>query len=480
MNAVASTPASDPGILAMLAASLSGAPPTPPVDSAAFLNVVHLLLTPLGGVDAANTADTGVFDPRQEGIVAATPPSTSPLQLADALIRSMLNGGSPGSALPADDLPQSAASGEEVSGAPSDSVSADGTSARKKAQRPQDAASSNPASSNPALSNAMLPINLNVALLPQAPAVPVVDSPGTTGTAAGTDGDRSIRFRDKSDASPTQVGPQNAGPGSIAFQAHLIEKQSGGSADAGNQTPGDANADFPAQGKRESSPAGGDPSGNRADTGDDRRQRGSDGSGRAEFPSQDAAAAVTPMHAGESMAMPAVQHSGITTASGAHSAGGNEHTDARPSSLQVADTPASAPASPSAREIVVRVARPEAPPVDVQIRQRAADIQVTVRTPDAPLQQSLRSDLPELVSSLDRAGYEAQVFPGGSGDAKAVIAYVGSTEARGDSPNQQNGRGDANHPGSSAGQQHESQQDDARQQNQRGRLIQSWLDQMEK
>ena len=66
------------------------------------------------------------------------------------------------------------------------------------------------------------------------------------------------------------------------------------------------------------------------------------------------------------------------------------------------------------KEMVLRVAAAESPVVDLAILRRQGEVQVSVRTPDASLQASLRAHLPELVDSLDRRGLDA-VFTTHSG-----------------------------------------------------------------
>ena len=62
------------------------------------------------------------------------------------------------------------------------------------------------------------------------------------------------------------------------------------------------------------------------------------------------------------------------------------------------------------QQIEVRISQPQAPPVDLQIAQRAGQIQVVVRTADAGLETSLRQDLNTLVHSLERSGFHAETF----------------------------------------------------------------------
>ncbi|MEQ1886156.1 MAG: flagellar hook-length control protein FliK [Bryobacteraceae bacterium] len=110
-----------------------------------------------------------------------------------------------------------------------------------------------------------------------------------------------------------------------------------------------------------------------------------------------------------------------------------QHRGAMPSPQASGSAPAAseaeavtpAPQSPQTRpaEIAVRVTRPDAHPVDVQIRQRAGEIHVAVRTPDGGLQKSLRDGLPDLVDSLDRAGFQAQSLTSGPTDLPHALAH---------------------------------------------------------
>lgn len=60
--------------------------------------------------------------------------------------------------------------------------------------------------------------------------------------------------------------------------------------------------------------------------------------------------------------------------------------------------------------IALRIAQADAPAVDLHVTERAGEIHVAVRTPDAGLQASLRQDLGALSNSLERAGYRAETF----------------------------------------------------------------------
>ena len=129
----------------------------------------------------------------------------------------------------------------------------------------------------------------------------------------------------------------------------------------------------------------------------------------------------------------------------------------------------------SVQDMTLRIARPEAPAVDLHVTQRAGEIQVSVRTPDPALQASLRQDLNTLTSSLERAGYrtdtviprtemsspmdmrdERQSQPGTAGRG-------GSMDSQGGGSGENEGRGGERQP----------------QQNPQNQRTRRWLDELE-
>jgi hypothetical protein len=70
------------------------------------------------------------------------------------------------------------------------------------------------------------------------------------------------------------------------------------------------------------------------------------------------------------------------------------------------------PAAPSVRphSIEIQVPGHAGEQVDVRVSQRAGDVEVTVRTPDNDLAQSLRQHLPELSDRLNQADTTAQIW----------------------------------------------------------------------
>ncbi|HML18377.1 MAG TPA: flagellar hook-length control protein FliK [Bryobacteraceae bacterium] len=129
---------------------------------------------------------------------------------------------------------------------------------------------------------------------------------------------------------------------------------------------------------------------------------------------------------------------------------------------------AAAPAGPAvglAQEISVRVSQPAAPAVDLHISERGGEIHVSVRTPDAALETSLRQNLPTLTNSLERAGYHTETFvPQSSSSAQ--------TSSREDS--------DSSHPDwSGRGNSDGASQNGRQQQQSRDQREKSWIEALE-
>ena len=83
---------------------------------------------------------------------------------------------------------------------------------------------------------------------------------------------------------------------------------------------------------------------------------------------------------------------------------------------------ATTPRSSVAQEISIRIAPADSPAVDLRVVERAGQIHVDVRTPDAAMQTSLRQDLGTLTSSLERAGYHAETFTPSSTLSRAAAS----------------------------------------------------------
>lgn len=140
-----------------------------------------------------------------------------------------------------------------------------------------------------------------------------------------------------------------------------------------------------------------------------------------------------------------------------------------------------APPPVSAQAIAVRVALPDVPPVDVHVMERAGQVQVAVRTPDAGLQSSLRQDLGTLVNSLERSGFHTEAFTPRDSVAPAAASSQMSFENKG--RQQDPGAGEqGNASGNPGGGNHDARQgsqQQQRQQHQRGRQSPIWIETME-
>jgi len=535
VNAVASTTCSDNGMLAMLAGRLSGAPlPTTP-DSAAFLNIVNLLLTPEAGGNAADAATDSTGTPETSPALPL-PAIASPVQLADALIRSMLCGGETNSA-PHDEL--TAAYNNAVSGGAggpdTDAVVATGLTAQaaltltgalaevtpgtadesgplngasaKKKKSSQDTPDETGTLADPNQLR-LAPLSLeqsspDPSALGQTASAQIASSqsavlgaaqsagvPSAVDAAGGTQSD--ARGASPQGGTPAAALARTSAAANVAFRAHLTGKDPGAQSGTAANPSTEAVDPERAQGatREPASFSGGASANGNADAQDGNSGNSQTWERLRQDSSVDAMAAGASAHAAFSDTVPGPVASHAAAAPAGES--GRAAVPTLPSSTRLAEaagTPsASSAAQTGPREIVVRVGRPDAQPVDVQIRQRAGEIQVAVRTPDASMRNSLRAELPDLVGSLDRAGYRAEVFAGGSGEAIGFPGRPEFMDARGDSSSQhgsqpdasqgreagrdagRNGGGDTNQQGSG----HENARGSARE-----RLAQTWQDRME-
>lgn len=133
------------------------------------------------------------------------------------------------------------------------------------------------------------------------------------------------------------------------------------------------------------------------------------------------AAKVTTAAAHTDSAAPAI-HTGATESSAQASAGvANVQNAYAPASAapaaktaDVAPTAAVAEPAPMPtvrpQNIDLKIAGADNSQVDVRVSQRAGDVQVTVRTPDGDLAQSLRQHLPELSDRLSQAGVSGNLW----------------------------------------------------------------------
>jgi hypothetical protein len=108
------------------------------------------------------------------------------------------------------------------------------------------------------------------------------------------------------------------------------------------------------------------------------------------------------------------------------------------------DLPAAPPThAGAAQEITIRIEQPNASPVDLRVVERSGQVHVDVRTPDAAMQTSLRQDLGTLTNSLQRAGYHAETFtPSSTAGRPAVSTQTGNQDEHRESSPNRGGSGD--------------------------------------
>ena len=97
----------------------------------------------------------------------------------------------------------------------------------------------------------------------------------------------------------------------------------------------------------------------------------------------------------------------------------------------------------AAQEISIRIAQPDASPIDLRVAERSGQLHVDVRTSDPAMQTSLREDLGTLTNSLQRAGYHSETFtPSSSLGRTASGAPMNNQDDRQDQSQNRGGPGD--------------------------------------
>ena len=123
------------------------------------------------------------------------------------------------------------------------------------------------------------------------------------------------------------------------------------------------------------------------------------------------------------------------------------------------------PRSGAAQEITIRIAQPDASPVDLRVVERSGQVHVDVRTPDAAMQTSLRQDLGTLTNSLQRAGYHTEMFtPSSDLGRTASSAQTGNQDDHQDFSKNRGGSGDSS---------------EGRRQQQQQKRPSTWLEELE-
>lgn len=94
------------------------------------------------------------------------------------------------------------------------------------------------------------------------------------------------------------------------------------------------------------------------------------------------------------------------------------------------------------QEISIRIAPPDAPAVDLHVVERAGQVHVDVRTSDSAMQTSLRQDLGTLTNSLQRAGYHTETFTPSSTLGRASSSAQANNQDQQDPSRNRGGAGD--------------------------------------
>jgi len=140
----------------------------------------------------------------------------------------------------------------------------------------------------------------------------------------------------------------------------------------------------------------------------------------------------------------------VSLGTGPQQTPGRATADIRP--VAPPETPET-PVPASARQIDLTVPNDAGHQVDIRISQRGGDVQVTVRTPDSELAQSLRHNLPELSETLSRNGLRedlsqtAQSHSAGDGNSPESSPDGGQRQGRQD-PEDQSGTAGRSRSGS--------------------------------
>jgi hypothetical protein len=95
------------------------------------------------------------------------------------------------------------------------------------------------------------------------------------------------------------------------------------------------------------------------------------------------------------------------------------------------------PVSRPPQSIDLKVQGTDNSEVDVRISQRAGEVQMTVRTPDSDLADSLRQHLPELSDRLAQSGVQGDIWHPGTAQVSADTASNQESWTSGQSPGQQ-------------------------------------------
>jgi len=103
-------------------------------------------------------------------------------------------------------------------------------------------------------------------------------------------------------------------------------------------------------------------------------------------------------------------------------------SEATTSQSALASQTESTPRAQVNREISLKLVSPDATKVDVQFRERAGNVQVTVRTADSELAKSMQTELGSLVNRLENRGFKAEAFVPAVTHGTTPTAKAGQSE----------------------------------------------------
>lgn len=125
-------------------------------------------------------------------------------------------------------------------------------------------------------------------------------------------------------------------------------------------------------------------------------------------------------------------------------------------------------ATESVRDISLRLTDKDQGSVQVRLSERAGELHVSVRTPDAGLTRGLRDGLSDLVGRLETSGYRAETWQPAGGNASNSHDQSHDSSSRGGQQQSGSGSGDGT-----------GHEDNARDQQERGGQTPKWVSELE-
>ncbi|HTB10095.1 MAG TPA: hypothetical protein VK752_00915 [Bryobacteraceae bacterium] len=484
MIALAATGTNHSNFLASMSMPATHAAPQTP----SFVNMIGLFLSSPNGAP-------------QQGTATQNTTKASPAQIAQSMIRSML--GSPtvvssgpmlgGTTLASSDNPVSAATAQQPAPASTTALIEDASTAsttdpavlgsqkgtsKTASANPAPQAPQKPAGSQPdapaALSAAIPPV-----AIPVAAALPSVSQPSAQ-PAQDRKSDGATPVREKTGETPIPASPAKSSPeAEVAFTAILTPMKAAVPSNTGDASPQVASqasqesgdgastsaapaSSLPATAAAQQPQIGIRAGGEGANSGDTSQEQQGDSPApsRAAAATADQKAKPADGTAGDIGLQAAIGHdrasnvtSLVETSSGDQTRGTSETQSDTPApfqstaeALRTSESnlpPAAQSRSGAAQEISIRIAQPDAAPVDLRVIERGGLVHVDVRTSDPAMQTSLRQDLGTLTNSLERAGYHSETFTSTTTLSRAASSsQTSNQDDRQDASQNRNGGGD--------------------------------------